>query len=288
MAQDRAYGYFQLQLFDGAIILPLKLCTSYPGEDSMRSSVLTRTGVDGRPTNRIFVLAKKGCENKIKDVKDIEKVLQWGEWETYLNTGTTTKPELVPLDKFEGVAELLLQDKERSKERDITSGGIFPMSKLKPRNYNGRHFHTYPHTEKDKTDEKWHNIYRLLALYLKGKDSFLLCTFFSKGEELGALYEEDGVLKIAGLYADKDRKPIATASILKFPITRGLQKVVDEKFKKLESDNDPELILEWRDFVNETLENKGITKTKKTIPQKKTVVNEEQLDKDLKDLFSGL
>jgi hypothetical protein len=283
---DRAYAYFTLQLFDGAIVLPLKLCTSYPGEDSMRSNILTRTGVDGRPTNRIFVLAKKGCD-KIRDIKDIEKVLQWGEWETYLNVGTATKPELEPIDKYEGVAELLSQDKERSKERDIEAHGIYPMSKLKPKNYNGRHFHSYCHTEKDKSNEKWHNIYRLLALYLKSKESFLLCTFFSKGEELGALYEEDGILKISGLFADKDLKPIASATILKFPITKGLQKIVNEKFDKLVKDDDPEYVLEWRDYVNETLEAKGVAKVKKTITKKK-VINEEELDKDLRDMFAGL
>jgi hypothetical protein len=283
---DRAYSYFTLQLFDGVIVLPLKLCTSYPGEDSMRSNVLTKTGIDGRPTNRIFVLANKGCD-KIKDVKDIERVLQWGEWETYFNAGTATKPELVPLDKFEGVAELLAQDKERSKERDITTGGIYSLSKLKIKNYNGRHFHTYPHTEKDKTNEKWHNIYRLLTLYLKRTESFLLCTFFSKGEELGALYEEDGVLKIAGLYADKDLKPIATATILKFPITKGLQKLVDDKFDKLVKEDDPELVLEWRDFVAQSLEAKGVANVKKIIP-KKMIVNEEELDRDLKEMFAGL
>ncbi len=281
---DRAYGYFSLQLFDGAITLPLKLCTSYPGEEAMRSNVLTRTGVDGRPTNRIFVLAKEGC-SKIKDVKDIEKVLEWGEWETYLNVGTVTKPELESLDKYEGVAELLAQDKERSKERDIESNGVYPMSKLKPKNYNGRHFHLYPHTEKDKTNEKWHNIYRLLALYLKEKESFLLITFFSKGEELGALYEEDGVLKIAGLYANKDLKPIAP--IIKFQITKGLQRIVNEKFDKLEQSDDPALVLEWTEYVRETLEAKGITKVRKIIPKKK-VVNEEELDKDLKEMFAEL
>lgn len=285
---DRAYGYYQLHLFDGAIILPLKFCTSYPGEDSMRSNVLTRTGVDGRPTNRIFVLAKKGYEGKVKKVEEIEKVLQWGEWETYLNTGTVSKPELVSLDEFEGVAELFEQDKERSKERDIMSHGIYPLSKIKIRSYNGRHFHTYPHTEKDKNNEKWHNVYRLLAIYLKSKESFVLCTFFSKGEELGALYEEDGVLKIAGLHADKDLKPIATASILKFPITKGLQKIVNEKFEKLQIEEDPEFVLEWRDYVCETLENKGVSKVKNVPKKKNKVINEEELDKDLRDLFIGL
>lgn len=252
----------------------------------MRSNVLTRTGVNGRPTNRIFVLAKKGCESKIRDVKDIEKVIQWGAWETYLNTGTATKPNLEPLDKYEGVAELLEQDKERSKERDIAVNGIYPLSKIKITSYNGRHFHTYPTSEKDKTNEKWHNIYRLLALYLKANQSFVQIVFFGKGEELGALYESDGVLKIAGLHADKDLKPIATGSILKFPITRGLQKVVDEKFKKLEKEEDPEFVLEWREYVLETLEAKGVSKVKKCI--KKKVVNEEQLDKDLREMFSGL
>jgi len=282
---DRAYKYYLLQLFDGAIVLPLKFCTSYPGEESMRSNTPTRTGVDGRATNRVFVLPKKGCE-KVKNLEDIEKVLNWGEWETYFNAGTPTKPELVSLDKFEGVAELLAQDKERSKECDITTNGIFPMSKIKPKSYNGRHFHTYPQTEKDKTNEKWHNIYRLLALFLKQKESFLLTTFYAKGEELGALYEEDGVLKIAGLYADKDLKPIATATILKFPITKGLQKVVDAKFCKLIKDDDPDLVLEWRDFVTESLEAKGVSKIKK-IPKKK-VINEEELDRDLKEMFTGL
>jgi len=283
---DRAYSYFQLQLFDGAIILPLKLSTSYPGEESMRSNVTTRTGVDGRPTSRIFVLPKKGCD-KIKDVKDIEKVLQWGEWQTYLNTGTVTKPELESLDKYEGVAELLAQDKERSKERDIEVKGIYPMSKIKPRSYNGRHFHLYPHSEKDKTNEKWHNIYRLLALYLNMKESFVSIVFFSKGEELGALYEEDGILKIAGLFADKDLKPIASSTILKFPITKGLQKIVNEKFDKLVQDDDPELVSEWRNYVCESLEAKGVAKVKKIISKKK-IINEHELDKDLKDMFAGI
>lgn len=281
---DRAYGYYSLHLFDGVVVLPLKLCTSYPGEDSLRSNVLTRTGVDGRPTNRIFVLAKDGVD-KIKKPSDIEKVLQWGEWETYLNVGTVTKPELESLDKYEGVEELLAQDKERSKERDIEVKGFYPMSKIKPRSYNGRHFHCYPHTEKDKTNEKWHNIYRLLALYLKMKEFFVSIVFYGKGEELGALYEEDGVLKIAGLYADKDLKPIAP--ILKFDITKGLKKVVDEKFDKLTKEDDPSFVLEWRDYVTETLEAKGVAKVKKTVPRKK-VVDEEQLDKDLKDLFGAL
>lgn len=287
MSSDRAYGYFELHLFDGALIIPLKLCTSYPGEETMRSNTPTRTGVDGRPTNRIFVLSKKGCD-KIKKVDDIEKVLQWGEWETYLNTGTPTKPELVSLDKFEGVAELLAQDKERSKEKEIMTSGIYPMNKIKPHFYNGRQFHTYPHTDKCKDSEKFHNIYRLLALYLKDHNSFLLCTFFSKGEELGALYEDEGVLRIAGLYANIDLKPVAVSGILKFPITKGLQKLVNEKFDKLKKeDEEPNLVLEWTSYVRETLECKGVRNTKKTIPKKK-IINEEQLDKDLKKMFEGL
>lgn len=281
---DRALKYFELQLFDGNLVLPLKFCMSYVSEETTKASIPLRTGIDGRPTNRIFVLAKNGCD-KISDVKDIDRVLQWGEADTYLNTGSTTKPVLVSLDKFEGVAELLAQDKERSKERDISSEGIYPLSKIKPHFYNGRNFHTYPHTENDKTNEKWHNIYRLLALFLKLHDSFLLVNFFCKGQELGALYEDDGVLKVAGLHASKDLKPIA--SILKFSITKGLQKLVNEKFDKLRKDDEPNLVLSWRDFVAESLEHKGVAKDRKMFPKKK-VVNEEQLDKDLKEMFSGL
>jgi hypothetical protein len=282
---DHAYGYFELQLFDGALKLPLKFCTSYPGEDTLRSNTPTKTGVDGRPTNRIFVLAKKDCE-KIKKVDDIEKILEWGQWETYLNVGTVTKPELVSLSKFEGVAELLEQDKAKSKERDITVNGIYPLSKIKLRQYNGRHFHTYPHTAKCKDSDKFHNIYRILALYLELHSSFVFCTFFSKGEELGALYEEDGVLRLAGLYADRDLKPVS--SILKFPITKGFQKLANEKFDKLKNENsDPEFILEWRDYVNDTLECKGVRNVTKGPPKKK-IINKEQLDSDLTDMFKNL
>jgi hypothetical protein len=276
---DRAYGYFELQLFSGALILPLQLCTSYPASDY--SKIPTKTGVDGRPTNRIFVLAKEGCE-KIKNSDDIEKVLQWGEWETYLNTGTATNPQLTSLDEYEGLKDLIDKNKERSKERDISVGGIYPLSELKIKQYNGRHFHTYPKTSKMKDSEKYHNIYRLLALYLKSKEAFVLCTFFSKGEELGALYEDNGILRIAGLYASDDLKPVLP--IQKFKLTKGVQKVANEKFDKLyKEDEKPEFFLEWTKYVCDTLEKKGINK--------KFQVKQKIAEKDsesLKDLFESI
>jgi len=282
MSNDRAYGYYELNLFDGAIKLPLKFCTSHPSEDTLRASAPTKTGVNGKSVNRIYVLAKKGCD-KIESINDIEQVVKWDDLETYLNTGTSTNPELVPLSKYPGLSELLEQDKARSKERDITVHGIYPLNKLKPLNYNGRHFHTYPHSAKCKDSEKHHNIYRILALYLKLHEAFIHCTFFSKGEELGAIYEEDGVLRIAGLFADKDLKSVTT--MLKFPITKGFQKLAYSKFDKLHKEEEPTLILEWRDYVNDTLSTKGVnTKT----PSKKKVVNEEELDKDLTDMFKNI
>lgn len=283
MTSDRAYAYFNLHLFNGSIVLPLKLCTSYPGEDSLRSNILTRTGVNGRPTNRIFVLAREGVE-KIKEPKDIEKVLNWGEWQTYLNVGTATKPELVDLSKYEGLKEILEQDKERSKERDITTSGIYSLASLKPKNYNGRNFHIYPEDAKCKNSEKWHSIYRMLAGYLKSRSSFMLITFFSKGEELGALYEDDGVLRIAGLHAANDLKPVMPMP--KFQISKDTQKLVYDKFDLLVSDEDPDLELEWRDHVISVLENKGLGKKKD--PVRKKVINKERVENDLKEMFEKL
>ncbi len=258
---DRGYGYFELNLFDGAIKVPLKFCTSYPGEDKLRANAPTKTGVDGRATNRVFVLSKEG-HKKIDDIDDIERVIPWGDWETYLNTGTATNPVLEPLSKFDGLAELLEQDKLRSKERDITVHQFHQMSDLKPFKFTGRHFHTYPQTAKIKDSENWHNIYRLLACFMKKHDLFLKVTYFSKGEELGALYADSvngqTVLRLSGLYADSDLKPVT--AILSFPITRGLQKVVYEKFEKLRTENSLDCQLEWRDYVRESLE--------KTIPKK--------------------
>jgi hypothetical protein len=278
---DLAYGYYSLQLFQGNVSLPLKLCLSYP---TLKTNVSTKCGIDKRPVNRVYVLAKKEC-NKIKTTNDIEKVVEWDDLETYFNNGTSLNPDLVSLDKFPGVKELLDQNKLRTKERDIEIKGIYPLIKLVPRNYNGKHYHSYPYTQKDKEDEKSHNIYRLLAVYLKLHESFVLCTFFSRsGEEIGALYEEDGILKLAGLYADIDLKQITT--IKTFPITKVLQKLVNGKFDKLKKEDEPNFVLEWRQYMFDTLECKGVRKDKKTFTKKN--VNEIQLDKDLKDLFEGL
>ena len=118
-------------------------------------------------------------------------------------------------------------------------------------------------------------------MYLKQHSSFVLCTFFSKGEELGALYEDDGILRIAGLYADNDLKPVST--ILKFGITKGCQKLVNEKFDKLKKDDNPSFVLKWRDYVNHTLETKCVTA--KAPVRKPKVINEEVVEKDLMDMF---
>lgn len=279
---DRAYDYFELNLFDGAIKLPLKFCTSYPGEDTLRANAPTKCGIDGKAMNRIFVLAKNGVD-KIESPDQIDKVIGWGKWQTYINKGSATKPVLEPLSKYPGLAELIEQDKLQSKDRNISINGIYPLDKLKIHQYNGRHFHTYPHTAKCKDSEKFHNIYRILALYLKLHSSFVLCTFFKKGEELGALYEEDGVLRLAGLFATKDLKPVG--NILKYPITKGFQKIAYEKFDKLRKEECPELILEWRDYINNSLECKGVTGK---VPVKNKVVNAEELDADLIDMFKNI
>jgi len=274
---DRAYGYYVLDLFDGKIELPLKLCMSYPGENY---SGLTRTGVGGVPTKRIYVLPKKDI-TEVKNIEDIDRILEFGHWETYLNIGTATKPILESLDKYEGVKELLEEDKMKSKERSIQVLGIYKKSGLKPINYNGRHFHTYPQTEKDKINEQWHNIYRLLALYLE--ESFILCSFFGKGEELGALYNDEGVLRISGLHASKGLKPVLP--IVKFQITKGLQRLVNEKFDKMIEDGPVPLVLEWSDYVQDVLNSKGLGKGSRGPLGKKKVIDE---DKDLKEMFMEL
>jgi len=204
----------------------------------------------------------------------------WNAWETYLNIGTVTKPILEPLSNFEGLEELIEQDKLRSKERDIIVHGIYPKNKLKIHQYNGRNFHCYPQTEKCKNSETAHNIYRILALYLKFHDAIVYCTFFAKGEELGALYEDNGILRMAGLYADKDLKPVSV--ITKFPITKGFQKLAYETFDQIRKEETPTLVLEWRDYVQSALQEKSAGVCKQKI---RKVQDPMELDKNLNDLF---
>ena len=281
---DRAYGYFELNLFDGAIKLPLKFCTSYPGEDRLRATAPTKTGIDGRPTNRVYVLKKENLKS-IEKPDDIEKVIPWNGWTVYLNTGTATNPCLEPLSKYDGLQELLEQDKLRSKDREITVDKFYSLESLRPYQYTGRHFHTYPHTSKIKDSENYHNIYRLLVMYMKKHNVFLKITYFSKGEELGVLYEDNGVLRIAGLHADSDLKPVQT--MVEFPITRGVQKIVYEKFDTLqaESNEELELVLEWRDYVQKSL---GAKLPKKAPMKRKKRKVEKDSVGDLKALFSAV
>lgn len=280
---DRAYGYFKLNLFEGTIKLPLKLCTSYSSEDYMKPDAPTKAGVNGRPINRPFVQFKEGKE-KSTDPADIESIVPWGTWTTYLNTGSDKEPILEPLEKYEGLKELLEQDKLKSKERDITTLGIFPKSKIKIHQYNGRHFHTYPHTDKDKTNEKFHVIYKILATYLKKNKCFMLCRFFSKGEELGALYEDKGTLRIAGLHATSDLKE--ALPIPEFTYAKEFEELAHEKFDKLKQEEMPVLVLEWRDHVQKSLQEKGVSS--KGLTASKSLKKSKNMEEDLMKMFAEL
>jgi len=270
---DRAYGYFWLDLFGGAIRLPLKFCTSYPGEDKLRASAPTKCGVDGRGMNKINVMANPGV-NKISKPEDIEQIIPWGEWETYLNVGTVTAPVLEPLSKYKGLSEILEQDRLRSKERKLTFHGIYNDKLLRPYHFTGRHFQTYPHTAKVKDSPQHHQIYKILAMYLKKNNVFMLVTYFSKGEELGAIYQDNGILRIAGLHAECDLKPVK--AMLNEPLTKGIQRVAYEKFDTLVKDDDDfKRVLSWRDFVMESLEAKGVFK--KAPKEEKIVVESDNV-----------
>jgi len=73
-------------------------------------------------------------------------------------------------------------------------------------------------------------------------------------------------------------------TILKFDITKKVNSVITEKFDKLKKDEKPCFKLEWRDYVRESIECKGVCKTKNTMQKK--VQNSDNTDKDLLDAFS--
>ena len=260
---DRAYGYFELDLFNGSIKLPLKLCTSYPSDDDIRNSASTKCGVliDDSPKiiNRVYCVAKDNVK-KIKSINDITKIVEWNDVETFINTGTTTRPKLKKMN--DDIKNLLIRDKERSKDRTIISDGFYNLNLLMPYHYTGRHFHTYPHTYKVKNSSKDHIIYQTLCKYLYKNKLFLKVTYFSKGEELGALSycKKADCLRLSGLHADNDLKPNHELDF-DFNTSKDLKNLMFEKFDSLKkNDSELELILNWRDFVNESLKEQGISK----------------------------
>lgn len=253
---ERAHGYYELELFKGSLRLPLKLCISYPSEDKLRATPNTKIGIDKRPLNRIYVLGKLGT-NGVHDVEDIERVVPWNSWQTYLNTGTSCKPVLEEMS--EDLQLLMEKDKIKNKSKTIHSYSIHKLNTLKPYQFTGRHFHTYPHTQKDKTSKKNHTIYQVLYEFLMQNDSYLKITYFSKGEETGALYPDNGVLRISGIHATNDiNNPMMYVSV------NVGDKVISSsfaKFEKLVSSTEAYFELEWRDYMRRALEenNSGVS-----------------------------
>ena len=249
---DRGY-YHEVQMFDGKITFPLKICTSYAAD--LKITPPTCTGVDGRKLNRINVLAKEGVI-KIEKLDDISKFIPWGKWETYVDSGN----KLSKMDEFPGLKELIERNKKQNTSSGIEVIGFYPLKSLKGYHYTGRHFHTYPHGKKDTTNKKNHFIFQTLKKYLKDNELFALCRYFKSGEELGAMYEDSGTIMISGLHADVDLKPRNDIPVKEIP--ENFSNLFFEKFTGITSDQVPEKKLEWRDYVRESFIKKGVyTKT---------------------------
>jgi len=115
---DRAYGYYKLGLMDGKLKLPLKLVNSI----KTQSKFTTKTGYEGRPVNQIRVLANEGVKKPSK-LEDIEMVVSWsGDGVTYLEDDNG---DLVPIDKYKGLSDLLEENKGKKKERYIEVLGLY-------------------------------------------------------------------------------------------------------------------------------------------------------------------
>ena len=253
--KDRAYGYWKLGLLDGKIILPLKLVS---GSDSYER-LTTKVGYNGRPIKQIRVTTVEGVERPER-VEDIEEIAPWNGDGLYLEEDG----QLVPLSEYDGLEDLLEEDKEKRKERYMEVLGLYDYRDFNPKYFNDRQFYAIPgsggkHGDASQVEME---MYQYLIEFLNQFDKVLLVKYFSaKGQELGLMYPESDYLRLTGLSSAKSIKH--PGEILKVSENSGTQKLFSEKLRKFYKDqgsSDDALVLDWKDHYNDSLEAHGLLK----------------------------
>ena len=268
---SRTYGYFNLNLVDGKLILPLKFFLSSQNETKLQ----TKQGFDGKLIKTIKVLPNNDS-GQINSIDDIEKIIQWNDVESYL---PDSEGNLKKIQDFPGLSELIKKNKDKSKDRDIEVLGIYKKQNMPWKYFNGRQFHTTTGVPKQKNSNIIHiQLYQCLSELLKN-DFYMLIRFFTRsGQELGAMYEDSGYLKISGLRSDTDLKHLEPLTTVKED--NQVKNLFNQKISEKHLKNDDDKLvceLDWKIFYENALQEKGVYNTYIEKKKKQETINGDTL-----------
>jgi len=263
---SRAYGYWKLQLFGGKLVVPLKMYLANESEYSKKIPIVQ--GYEGQIVKTKKVVPKEGlCE--VLCVDDIDKIIEWTDTQDHMYENNVLKK----LSEFNGLEELIEEHKNKKKDRNMEVVAILDKEDIDPFMMNGRQFYcNVGSSSKEKVppvdDIK---IFNALLNYLEENNKYIHVRFHSSctaAEEIGALYNKDGVLCISGFYSNDDIRN--TPATLKTDVDKKLMTSLTNKLDKYYDSFDRYSLfkLEWYSFYLKALSEKGFLK-KSTIKKEK-------------------
>jgi hypothetical protein len=253
--REYTYGHWSVQLLDGKLVLPLKVMTS--NKPDSEHKLPTVRGMKGRKTRQVQVLLKDGCE-KLSSLKDIEDFASsWTDLDVYLPGEDGT---LKPFSKFDGLEDLVHENNEKKQIKDMEVLGIYNLSDLSPKHYNGRQYYTRSGIQGEKVSQPINiQMYQCLVNYLSKKKSYILVRYFTRsGEEVGALHADEDYIRLSGLYPTTVLRELPPNA--KVTEISAVQKMFSQKLKgfvKVQEKN-PDIELQWYNFYLSALERKGV------------------------------
>ena len=240
--------------------------------------IKTNQYYNGSVVKTVKAVPKEGLL-EVKCVDDIKEIIPWGDVQQYIDDGSG---KMVPIP--ENIKAILDEHEEKKKDKNIEIIGLYNKSELPFSRFNGRLFSVIQGAPKEKIPTKKNlEIYQYIINSL-GNDKFFLISFFTRSstaQELGALYVENNMLKISGLYPDISfRKP---PDVINVDINNEISNTFSDKINKFYFKTRPSFILSWFNYVLESIQEKN---PKKILSFRNNVI--ENTNQDLLSLLNEI
>jgi hypothetical protein len=198
-----AAKYKSLNLFDGALKLPLKLTKA---NEALGESEI-HYGYEGARLNMIYVKAKEGVK-KVASPQDIDVVVPFSKIEKIIEDSG----KIIKLTEYPDLVQLIEDNKTKKNDPEIEVMGIFNMSELPIERLSGEQYHVFTGSKEEKVpNAKNMQVYQYLKNFLTKEKKYIHIKYYwncPTTQKIGILYATDQCLKIAGMYSDLELRKI--------------------------------------------------------------------------------
>lgn len=199
-----AAKYKTLNLFDGALKLPLKLTKA---NEALGESEI-HYGYEGARLNMVYVKAKTGVK-KVASPEDIEVVVPFSKIEKIIEDDG----KIINITEYPDLVQLIEDNKEKKNDPEIEVMGIFNLSDLPIERLSGEQYHVFSGSKNEKIPSaKNMQVYQYLKNVLKKEKKYIHIKYYwncPTTQKIGVLYATDqGFLKISGMYSDLELRKI--------------------------------------------------------------------------------